>query len=102
MERYEPATYLVHGPDGEVYEVFYMKMARRVPRDPTIPMRPANVMSAGELPVRGLYTKRAIGACPRGTPGCKFADCNSAPGFSCYGGNAPAHVDMLHPDEWSY
>lgn len=39
-------------------------------------------------------TYRRLGKCPRGTPGCKYADCSDARGKSCYGPNAPQHVDM--------
>lgn len=43
------------------------------------------------------------GACPRGTPGCIYKDCSPAPGKSCYGGNAPIHVDMdPTEDEWAH
>jgi hypothetical protein len=38
---------------------------------------------------------RSEGECPLGTPGCKYADCSPAPGHSCFGPDAPAHVDML-------
>lgn len=37
---------------------------------------------------------RALGECPRGTPGCKYADCSEGPGKSCYGPAAPRHLDM--------
>lgn len=37
---------------------------------------------------------RPLGDCPRRTPGCKYADCSHLPGRSCYGPNAPQHVDM--------
>lgn len=33
-------------------------------------------------------------ACPRGTSGCNRDDCSPAPGRSCYGPDAPRHVDM--------
>ena len=37
---------------------------------------------------------RIEGACPRNTPGCKYADCSSLEGRSCYGPCAPEHMDM--------
>ena len=33
--------------------------------------------------------------CPRGTPGCHQTNCSPASGKSCYGPDAPPHVDML-------
>lgn len=38
--------------------------------------------------------QRPLGACPRSTPGCKYADCSPAAGRACYGPDAPRHQDM--------
>lgn len=37
---------------------------------------------------------RTLAGCPRGTPGCNKTDCSPALGHSCYGPNAPQHIDM--------
>lgn len=37
---------------------------------------------------------RIGGLCPLGTPGCKYSDCGPQAGRSCYGPNAPRHIDM--------
>jgi hypothetical protein len=53
------------------------------------------VAGATERILAGYVPRRPIGDCPIHTPGCKYADCSSEPGKSCYGPNAPQHVDML-------
>lgn len=57
--------------------------AMRLARDPLSGLKP------------GSYEVRPLGKCPRGTPGCKYADCSAMPGHHCSGPDAPRHVDML-------
>lgn len=40
---------------------------------------------------------RPLGNCPLNTPGCVYSDCSTAPDKSCFGPNAPRHVDMDDP-----
>lgn len=37
---------------------------------------------------------RQLGVCPLGTKGCGYSDCGPQPGYSCWGPDAPRHVDM--------
>lgn len=61
------------------------------PRDFELPKWDGNKWAEG---LRAKFRERPKGDCPRGTPGCIYSDCSGTWGKSCYGPNAPRHIDM--------